>query len=234
MILADLKAWLKINVPADMPYWPGGGFTNRVDIRSSQRVLEMGGSPLHPGVDRGAPQGREFIVPFDGWLEWKFLPETDIGSILQLAAQGVQMELQVFHTDIPDGILRPLEYAGAVHRGEPMPMKPSNLGLSDGVHTHTEVVFPFDQELRDWFAEGAETIVGLDGKIDTRYVIAHCRRHGLNRDLVLRKIPTQVENWGCVEVTNRFMVRKWVGLDRIPVWGPGKTIHVDSKFLLDI
>lgn len=232
MTLADLRRWLKDVDPPTAPYWPGARTTNRVGLRTSQEVLDMGGAPLHPGVDRS--QGRDFTMPFDGRVEWKYLPETQIGSFLRIVPHGIEMELHVFHTEFIPPMMHVHEHEETLKRGDKMPVKPSNLGLSHGKHLHTEVVLRYNDEIRDWLLESAESIVRPDGKICAAAIIGHCRKHGLNRDQVLRKIPAQVEGWGVSEMTTLFMARKWVGPDRVPEWGQGPTLHVDSKWLLDI
>lgn len=232
-LLIDTKNWLEDNPKEEMPYWPGARTTNRVDIRTSQRVLNMGGSPLHPGNDRSRGTG-PFTEPFNGRLEWRLLPGTDIGSVFFCRPRGFQMELQGFHTKGPDNVT---ELEEKMRKGNPMPITPSNLGLSDGVHLHSESLFPYDKELLDWMREGTEYIVrSTNGvlELNIAYITAHCRRWGLDLMMVLDKIPKQVASWGIIEMTNRFMVRNHVGPDRVPHWGAGRTIHVDTKWLLDI
>ncbi len=232
-LLIDLRNLLEDNPPADMPYWPGARTTNRVDLRTSQQVLDMGGSPLHPGVDRARGTGA-FTEPFDGRLQWRLLPGSQIGSVLRCRPRGVQMELQVFHTAGPEDVT---ELEDRMRKGRPMPVTPSDLGLSHGSHLHSELLFPYDEELLAWLREGTENIARVESglvSINTVYVTQHCDRWKLDEPMVLELILKQIKSWGIIEMTNRFMVRKWVGPDRIPYWGVGATIHVDTAWLLQI
>lgn len=228
-VLSDLKDFLKANPKAKTPYWPGARYTNRVDIRTSQDAINLGGSPLHPGVDRAG--GREFTGPYDGEARGKMLPGSDIGSLLRILPEGAPFELHVFHTEWQSD---DEEFSCEIFRGGEMPVKSGKLGLSLGVHLHTDTVFPFDEELLEWLRPGADIILRKDDKLSAQYIIAHCRRHGLRRSQVVAKAAAQIEAWGITEMTRRYMVRQWIGGNRLPAWGQGPVILVDSKWLLDI
>ena len=233
-MLHNLRRWLERNPPEDMPYWPGAATSGRVGIRKSQKVLDRGASPLHPGVDRyDDGDAKEFTVPFDGDFSWTLLSEKSVaGSLLQIKAHGVDLELQVFHTEHagPD-----VDRIGQhVKKGDPMPVDPGDRGLTLGVHPHTEVLTPYDEELRAWILESAETIIGSNGNMHTVYVRDHCGKYGLDADQVMQKIWSQVRLWGILEMTTLYMIRNHTEPYRQPAWGAGKVMHIDSTWLLKI
>jgi hypothetical protein len=123
--------------------------------------------------------------------------------------------------------------AQRVDRGDPLPVKPGDLGFSLGVHTHTEVLFETDDELLDWLRVDAASIC-RDSKLDEDLVRSHCQTHELPFPEVLERCRTQIDVWRITEMTDRFAVRKGVPAYRYPHWGDSETIHVDSKWLLKI
>ena len=226
-LLDDLTAWLGENPPESMPFWPDAKTTGGFGLRTLQMLLDAGASPLHLGVDRAG--GREFVMPFDGSLFWitAGLPS---GSVLSLVPVGLSMEIQVFHTAAGPHMS---EVSQRLHKGDRLPVRPSNLGLSLGVHTHTEVLFPLDDSLRTWVHQGATPIV-TRGAVVVEYVTAHCREHRLNFDETLSAIHRQVDGWGIREMTDRYAIRDNVPDYRRPEWGRGPTLHIDSQWLLHI
>ena len=228
-LLDDLTAWLSDNPPADMPFWPGAKTTGRFGLRTLQMLMDAGASPLHLGVDRA--NGREFTMPFDGSLFW-ITAGDPAGSVLSLMPIGLSMEVQVFHTASRDGA-HISEVSQRLHKGDRLPVVPSDLGLSLGVHTHTEVLFPLDESLRAWVHQGATPIV-TRGAVEVDYVAMHCREHRLNLNETLAGIHRQVDEWGIREMTDRYAIRDSVPQYRRPEWGSGPTMHVDSKWLLQI
>lgn len=232
-LLDDLTTWLKDNPPADLPYWPGAAVTAPFGLRRTAAELEAA-SPGHLGVDRAG--GARYTMPFDGCVFWR--PVGGVaGSLLSLNPHGLSMELQVFHTRNGGHVT---EIRTRLHQSDALPVTPSNLGMSikvgdegTGIHTHTEVVFPYDRELHAWLRAGATPII-TKGAIDTDYVIAHCRQYNLHAPLMLEKLKAQIDNWDISEMTGRYAVRDAMPLYRRSEWGTGPTIHVDSMWLLQI
>lgn len=226
-LLNDLTAWLADNPPAAMPYWPGAALTGAFGLRTSRAVLDAGGSPLHLGVDRAG--GGQFTMPFDGSVFWR--PVDGVaGSVLSLNPHGLAMEIQVFHT-VGDG--HALEISERLHRGDPLPVTPGDLGLSLGVHTHTEVLMPYDDDLQAWLQTGSATLV-IGHIINAAEVVRHCAAQGLDDEMMLSRARAQVGTWRIREMTDRYAVREGVPEYRTPEWGSGPTIHVDSQWLLSI
>jgi hypothetical protein len=231
-LLNDLTAWLDDNPPADMPYFPGAAATAPFGLRRTKAEL-LKASPAHLGVDRAG--GSQFIMPFDGSLYWR--PVGGVaGSVLSLNPHGLTMEIQVFHTRNGGHVT---EIHARSSKGEALPVTPSNLGLSipagdgDGTHTHTEIMFPYDREFHAWL-RGQSTSIITKGAVNADYVIAHCRRHNLSAPLMLDKLREQIDQWNLEELTDRYAVRDAMPEYRWPEWGRGRTIHVDSMWLLKI
>lgn len=228
----QLEIFLKDNPPKDMPYWPGAQYTGRMGLRSSREVLDLGASPLHLGVDRAG--GNDFLMPFDGVVAWKRLDASSpIGSLLVLSPYSLDMEIQVFHTDAPDR--HTMEIEGAYRKGDKLPVKPGRLGLSTGIHTHTEVLFPWEPNFLKDLRQGARPFV-IRGTVDTHYVKNHCDKYDLNEKKFLESLRNQVETWGILEASNRYAIREQLPVYRAPVWAGENptTIHVDSRWFLQI
>ena len=231
-LLDDLQTWLEDNPREDMPYFPGAAVTAPFGLRRTRAELDMA-SPAHLGVDRAG--GGRYIMPFDGCVYWR--PVGGVaGSLLSLNPHGLSMEIQVMHTRNGG---HTTEIRTRLHQGDGLPVTPSNLGMSipvgggDGSHAHTEVVFPYTLELHAWLRATAKPIV-TKGAVDADYVIAHCRRHDLPAPVMLDKLRIQIDEWDLDELTDRYAVRSAMPEYRRPEWGRGPTIHVDSKWLLDI
>lgn len=223
-MISTLLRWLEANPPADIPYWPGAKITTSFGLRLK---IPPKTSPLHLGVDRAA--GREYCMPFDGSVFWRKTGGV-AGSVLSLVPHGIDMEIQVFHTETD----REVDHISArARKGDPLPVEPGDLGLSYGVHTHTEVLFPYDTELLKWLHQGSMPIVTYGG-INHDYLIAHSRRNNLNAADTLAAVLKQVDEWGISEMTSRYAVRDGIPEYRRPVWGRGSTVHVDSMWLLQI
>jgi len=232
-LLDDLLAWLDENPPVDMPYWPGASVTAPFGLRRTAEELEKA-SPAHLGPDRAA--GAQYTEPFNGSLFWRAVGGV-AGSVLSLNPHNLSMEIQVFHTRNGEHTTK---IHTRMHKGDAMPVTPSNLGKSikvgkkgTGVHTHTETLFPYDADLHAWLRAGATSII-TKGAVDIDYVIQHCRRYGLPAPVMLEKLRDQIDEWDLSELTDRYAVRDAMPEYRRPEWGRGPTIHVDSGWLLQI
>jgi hypothetical protein len=225
-LLEDLLQWLAINDPAKMPYWPGAHYTGGVGFRESRTLLELGASPIHLGVDRAG--GGRFTTPFDGRVKWSIVGGA-AGSLLRIIADDLSLELQVFHTEAEP-------YVEAIdlfmRQGDPLPVKPGDLGTSSGVHTHTEVLMPHTPELRDWLAGDSPPII-RDGMLDLSDLLVHCDRHYLDSCDVVRRVNAQVRGWRITELWPHFGARAALPEYRRPGW-EGPTLHIDSHWLLKI
>jgi hypothetical protein len=230
--LTRLREWLEDNPPDQMPYWPGARITGRVGLRSLQMLLDMGVSPLHLGVDRAG--GGQYTMPFDGRIEWtKLHEESAWGSFLRIRACHVDLEIHVGHTECPDCEVTGLE--DFLKKGQKMPVAPGALGQSTAVHTHTEVVLPYNEDIRGWIMDaGCDTIVRQDGSVAEEYVEDHCLENDLNFQEVMDRIWRQIGAWGIEEATTVFAVRKRLPVYRKPVWDAERVMLIDSQWLLQI
>ncbi len=174
-------------------------------------------------------------MSFDGTIHWRLVGGV-AGSVLSENPEGVQMEIQVFHTEADTHVQ---EITEQLHKGDSLPVHPSNLGFSirvgsgKGIHTHMILMFPYDRELHVWLRAGAIPII-TRGVIDQDYVIEHCRKYRLNAATMIEKLSVQIDNWDLREMTDRYAIRGGVPPYRLPQWGRGSTIHVDSQWLLAI
>lgn len=226
--LERLQTWLEMNPPAQMPYWPGARVTTPFGIRTSQAVLQDGGSPLHLGIDRAG--GGTYHMPFDGLVSWRVCGG-DAGSLLQLSSDCLPLEVQVFHTWSTNRYVD--EISTRLSAGDRLPVVPSNVGKSKGVHTHTEIVVPHDAGIRDWCATGATWIV-RDEQINHAYILQHCQAHHLDAGLVLERLVEQLRTWAITQMSDRFAIREELPAYRRPRWGHGPVLHIDSMWLLRI
>jgi hypothetical protein len=230
MKLRDLEMWLEDNPPTDMPFWPGAKYTGRMGLRTSREVLDAGASPIHLGVDRAG--GGRFTCPFDARVTWKHVGGA-AGTLLQIRAKEIPLEIQVFHTKGPKEMM---SVDTDMRRGEGLPVMPSDLGLSVGVHTHTEVLIPYrNAQIYDWVRSGTSQFVS-ESSVNQKAIEAHCRKHDLHYQSVLQRALYQVKTWMIVEAADRYAVRQEVPSYRTPGWSSRSvpTLHVDSKWLLQI
>lgn len=224
--LDGLLEWLADNDPSRIPYWPGASYTGRVGFRTAQELLELGASPIHLGVDRAG--GGEYLMPFDGRVEWRRVGGA-AGSLLRIVAEDVQLELQVMHTAADPGV------SGIDRRmlaGERLPVRPGALGLSAGVHTHTEVLLPLDADTLGWLV-GRERATILDGRLDVGMLLDHCAKHGLPSEPTVVSAGEQIRTWAIAALWAHVAVRTVLPEYRTPGW-TGPTILVDSHTLLRI
>jgi hypothetical protein len=168
-------------------------------------------------------------MPFDGTLVWKFVGGV-AGSVLRLAPFGLDLQIQVFHTEI-DGHVQSLMLRPK--KGEVVLPVPGNLGLSIGIHTHTEVLMPYDEDLFWWASAGVHPLV-TGGVLDAEEVAAHCELFDLDEQDFLTRAKYQISTWGITHYyPQRFAVRKELPSYRSVPWA-GPTMHMDSLWLLDI
>ncbi len=233
-LLADLQALLRNNPPAGIPFWPGAAVTGPFGLRRTRKELDSKASPAHLATDR-ARDGGDLQMSFDGGIHWRLVGGV-AGSVLSENPDGVQMEIQIFHTEADTHVQ---EITEQLHKGDPLPVRASNLGFSirvgggTGIHTHMVLMFPYDRELHAWLRAGTKPII-TRGAIDHDYVIEHCRRYRLNAATMTDKLCVQIDDWDLQEMTDRYAIRGGVPGYRLPQWGRGATIHVDSQWLLEI
>ncbi len=233
-LLSDLQTLLRNNPPAGLPFWPGAAVTGAFGLRRTKKELESKASPGHLAIDR-ARDGGGLQMSFDGDFRWRLVGGV-AGSVLSENPAGVQMEIQVFHTEADTHVQ---EITEQLFKGDPLPVRPSNLGFSirvgagKGIHTHMVLMFPYDRELHAWLRSDTRPII-TRGAIDHDYVIEHCRKYRLNSATMTDKLYVQIDDWDLQEMTDRYAIRGGVPAYRLPQWGRGSTIHVDSQWLLQI
>lgn len=228
-MIADLERWLKENSPKEMPFWPNAKCTGPFGLRSSQELLDLGANPLHLGRDR-AGSSAPLKMPFDGRLTWRRLhPDFAAGSLLQIRAHHVPLEIQVMHTEAAPHVN---EIVGSYLKGDVLPVHAGSLGLSTGIHTHLEVLMPWSKDLWAW-VDGRIAYV-TNGLPVKRELKEFCRVNNLDSSSYISRVGDQALEWGIIRMTDRAAVRVSVPPYREPSFGNGKTIHVDSGWLLEI
>lgn len=224
----DFSEWRRDQDPANMPFRPGAKHTQSVGLR----VIDIG-SPLHFGNDRGTGD-RRILMPFAGEYTWELLdPPGVAGSILRLIPDDARgnVEIQVFHTVGITGYES--KGTGRASRGEVIPVMAGDIGLSAGIHTHTELVVRYDDDLRDQLGlQGF--LIASSTSTNHKFIMSHCARHMMNYREIVEKINKQIETWDIKELTTIYGVRRSLPLYRLPHWGAYSTLHIDTKWALQI
>lgn len=219
-MISSLLSWLEKNPPDKMPFWKGAQTSTPFGLRTSQYIIEAGCSPGHLGVDRAGGNLKQITMPFPGRVEYTAVGGV-AGSLTRIIPDGLLMEIQIFHA-LKVGALK-----NHYTTGEMLPIQPHNLGKSYGIHTHTEVLMPYDPGVESWFQSHSL-------RIGDEYVLAHCSKHNIDPFIVEKSLARQVKDWGILELWTHYAVRTGVPDYRRPHWGAGHTIHADSLFLLRI
>lgn len=224
----DFFAWRKRMNPAETPYRPDARHTQGFGLRAYAI-----GSPIHLGNDRGKSP-RTILAPFDCRYEWRMVPDTDAGSVLQLVPDdgGGWIEMQVFHTVEVDPEIDSIECHA--ERGESLPVIAGDIGLSRGIHTHSELICRHDPEIIAQLHDDAEPWIYRGGQLHLEYIRAHCSRYHLDYEDTVERAQKQIREWGIEYVSTRYAVRSALPEYRLPHWGQGKTIHISTKWGLDI
>jgi len=221
--------WIEEQEPATLPYRPGAAFTgDDFGLRK-----DFFGSPIHPGTDRG---GSPDVLqhPFGGAYLWKMLPRGyALGSLLRiLPADPAKIEVQVAHTyssekdDVDSGSCRKGAQLPGIHVGD--------IGLAKGLHTHTDVLIPATIDNVSWLREFDAQYIA-DGKIvDENFVASHCEKWGLSLRSFTVNMVKQISSWNISEAGRHYIVRDAVPAYRIPLFGKGPVIFLDSKYFLQI
>jgi len=228
-MIEQFEAWLEENPPEKMPYRDGARYTTGFGLRESKEVLENGGNPLHLGTDRGA-RPPVIRAPWNGIFDYQITGGVS-GSVLRSYPHSFQVELQCFHSHKATV----LKEGSSVERGFHL-ANAGDLGFSFGAHTHTEVIFPFNEDLVHWLRSNypSSYIAYWNGEeiaMNYKLIIDHCQRHDLDSTMVIARIDTQMKSWGITEMREVYAVRKAMPAYRTPHWGKGPTIHVDSRKL---
>lgn len=224
----NFLAWRNIQNPDTTPYRPGAKHTQGFGLR----ITDIG-SPLHLGNDRGR-EPRDILAPFDGRFEWDMLTPAGVaGSILRLIPHNGQdsIELQVFHS--VDGAYTD-HIEGECKRGEKLPVQAGDLGLSVGIHTHTELVIRDNPLSRQQMRMEDMIWLYRSGSFNVGHIWSHCKRHGLDYEDVIKRTSTQISTWDISYMSTRYAVRDMLPEYRLPHWGEGKTLHVDTLWSMDI
>lgn len=212
-------------IRADYPYRPGAGYTGDSFGFRSQSYI---GSPFHPGVDRsGTPS--HIVMPFNGKLSWNDKPRSAWGSCARIVpCSGDHAEIQIAHT------IRHDRSRASIHnhryfQGDKLPIIAGNIGLSDGAHTHTELIIERTQDNYEYFSE-QDTLIYSDGKIvDEKHILRHCSENGLDPDDIFERLQKQIALWSISEIWCSFIVRDMLPDYRTPHWGYGAVIIADTR-----
>lgn len=199
--------------------WPGAKNTGGIGLRTNKHVLAAGASPIHLGVDH-AGTVKPLRMPFDGMWKWEEVGGV-AGSLLRITppiGSSHRMEVQIFHT------LGKESGWNELSAGEELPIEPGDLGLSVGVHTHTELLVEFDGESD---LPPANIYYVVSGQPRRGNVLMHCRQHMLRFEDVWPKVQRQVDSWEIEWATDRWAVRRGLPDYRQPWFGDGWTLHAD-------
>jgi hypothetical protein len=227
----DFLKWCQDQNPITIPFRPGASYTTLFGLRNDQSVLNAGGSPGHLGVDRGE-HDRRILMPFDGFVFWKKTGGVT-GSLLQLIPRNYEpVEIQIFHSVRSDGKEDALNIP--MKKGETLPIETSNIGLSLGKHTHTEVVIPYSFELDSALKDMLPTKYVQDDIFYTDNIKIHCHTYKLDYNLLRIGLEAQIDSWAIQTLTDIYAVRQELPRYRRPHWGRSATIHVDSRRFLQI
>lgn len=207
--------------------WTGAKNTGGIGLRTDRRVLAAGASPIHLGVDH-AGTVKPLRMPFDGMWKWEEVGGV-AGSLLRITppiGSEERIEVQIFHTLGKDQGWRE---AGA---GDEIPVEPGDLGLSVGIHTHTELLQQFN---RDEPLPAATLYYVTEGIPRRGNVLMHCRRHMMKMATVWPLVEKQVAFWEIEHATDRWGVRRSLPAYRRPWFGDGWTLHrnIEELFRAD-
>ncbi len=225
-MIEKLKSWLKAHPPEQIPYWPGAVYTTPFGLRNTQAEIDDPNcSPGHLATDRARGRTQNILMQFAGSVKWR-LTGGATGSLGQITADDILMEIQVFHAE--------LKFSLDDHylTGDSIPIYPGNLGtVSHGRHVHTEILMPYDPGIAAW-------IRGQSVRVDTdEYIREHCERYRLRDPAAIRAdLGRQIESWGITELWDHFAVRRGEKMPdyRIPFFGRMDTMIIDSQWLLKI
>lgn len=227
----DFLQWCKDQNPDTIPFRPGAVYTTPFGLRTSQSVIDSGGSPGHLGVDRGSHDKR-ILMPFDGFVFWKMVGGV-AGSLLQIIPRNYELvEIQVFHTVRTDKEIT--AFRGSFNKGDVLPIIAGDIGFSAGTHTHTELITEFSPALQAELINLDQTFYVKDQELNPGGIDIHVFRYRLNKKKVIETLDFQIDSWGIIDLSGVFAIRQELPLYRRPHWGRGKTIHVDSRRFLQI
>jgi hypothetical protein len=224
--------WCREQDPENVPFRPGAKHTQGFGLRISMIPVKMGASPGHIGNDRGA-QPVDMYMPFKRGAEvWKKTGGA-AGSLLQLIpSDGNTIEMQIFHTIRRDKKIEPLR--AVKDRGERLSVNASSLGLSVGVHTHSEIITPALPEFVEDMKYRHDAWIFTSGKFNEKYIRKHCDEYGMAFEAVFEKLKQQVIDWEIEELWEVWAVRRDLPNYRTPHWGKGPTLHLSTKEFLQI
>ena len=218
--------WVKKHDPASMPYRPG---TPRTGDRFGLRQHNIG-SPVHLGDDRGASPPH-IVMPFNGWLSWS-MTEGAWGSTARLIpGDNRDCEIQIAHTVRADGGVDEInEYRT---RGETLRIIAGDIGLSRGVHTHTEFVIRYSESDYHALARNSELRASYNDSepwINNRWILSHADNHGWDPDDLRDRVIKQMHDWRIIEIRDGVCVRDALPAYRDP-WGTPVIIADPMRWL---
>jgi hypothetical protein len=222
-------SWIAKQDPDTMPFRPGVAHTQGFGIRNSMNPIRMGASPAHLGNDRGS-YPTVLHMPFDGKVRWKQTGGV-AGSVLQLIPSDIDAEIQVFHTRCDN--IETQQYARIRKRGEQLTAVAGNIGLSTGVHTHTEFIVKYQKDVVEALRERS-TQIYYNGIFNNDFIYNHCQQYNLKYSYIVNKLKEQVLTWNIEELWDTFAVRASLPAYRQPHWGKSRTVHLCTKTYLQI
>jgi hypothetical protein len=161
-------------------------------------------------------------MQFDGEIHHVILgPKTAWGTVTRFVpSDGFPVEIHLAHAYLKKGFDAP--YKGKFKRGDITPLVPGDMGLTLGVHTHTEGVAKFtDEDLSDMRMTGGDIII-QDSEPNLLHLRAHCKKYKLDEKSFLRAIDKQIAEWGITELGEHYAVRQFLGAGRNTSWRTGQ------------
>ena len=212
----------------DYPFRPGAAYSgDSFGLRNQDRI----GSIYHPGQDRsGKPS--HIIMPFDGRIDWS-ITGSQWGSLLRIIPAGFpDAEIQVAHTLRYDGSRA--SHRGSYKQGDELPVYASDIGLTDGSHTHTELIIKNTAKNYAYFRTDGGLVYDGEKIRDHAWIKAHCFAHKMDYQTVFQRLLMQISAWGISEIWHSFCVRDILPEYRNPQWGEGSVIIADTRRYLDL
>lgn len=213
----DVLTWIQKHDPDTIPYRPG---VPRTGDRFGLRADSIG-SPIHLGDDRGR-HPRHIVMPFDGILAWSKTGGAWGSTARLIPDDNTDVEIQIAHTVRRDNGHDDIDQH--FKRGDTLPIIAGDIGLSTGIHTHTEFAIRYTDSDYMMLSEYSPLRAGwIDGEIfvNDSWIADHCREHDIeDPDDFHDLVEKQVYDWGILELRDGVCIRS---RDRFPArrnpWG---------------
>ena len=209
----NFLAWRNLQDPETIPYRPGVPRTgDRFGLRT-----DLIGSPIHLGDDRGR-HPRHIVMPFDGLLVWSMTGGAWGSTARLIPDDNPGVEIQIAHTVRRDNGHDDIDKH--FKRGDTLPIIAGDIGLSAGVHTHTEIAMRYTDHDYDSLSHDCRLYAGWINDeifVDDQWIADHCRENNIEEPSDFHdRVEKQIYDWGilelrdgvCIRAKNRFPARR--------------------------